>query len=218
MDIKEILNHCDHTLLKQEATWDQIREIADDAIKYNTASICIPPCYIKRAKEYVGDKVKLCTVIGFPNGNMTPATKVFETKDAIENGADEIDMVINIGELKAKNYDYVLDEIRRIKEACDGRILKVIIETCLLTDDEKIKMCELVTEAGADYIKTSTGFSTAGATFEDVELFAAHVGPNVKIKAAGGIGSIADAEKFMALGADRLGTSRIVKIVKGEIV
>ena len=218
MDIKEILNHCDHTLLKQEATWDQIREIADDAIKYNTASICIPPCYIRRAKEYVGDKVKLCTVIGFPNGNMTPATKVFETKDAIENGADEIDMVINIGELKAKNYDYVLDEIRKIKEACDGRILKVIIETCLLTDDEKIKMCELVTEAGADYIKTSTGFSTAGATFEDVELFAAHVGPNVKIKAAGGIGSIADAEKFMALGADRLGTSRIVKIVKGEIV
>ena len=214
MDIKEILNHCDHTLLKQEATWDQIREIADDAIKYNTASICIPPCYIKRAKEYVGDKVKLCTVIGFPNGNMTPATKVFETKDAIENGADEIDMVINIGELKAKNYDYVLDEIRKIKEACDGRILKVIIETCLLTDDEKIKMCELVTEAGADYIKTSTGFSTAGATFEDVELFAAHVGPNVKIKAAGGIGSIADAEKFMELGADRLGTSRIVKIVK----
>ena len=214
MDIKEILNHCDHTLLKQEATWDQIREIADDAIKYNTASICIPPCYIKRAKEYVGDKVKLCTVIGFPNGNMTPATKVFETKDAIANGADEIDMVINIGELKAKNYDYVLDEIRRIKEACDGRILKVIIETCLLTDDEKIKMCELVTEAGADYIKTSTGFSTAGATFEDVELFAAHVGPNVKIKAAGGIGSIADAERFMALGADRLGTSRIVKIVK----
>ena len=214
MDIKEILNHCDHTLLKQEATWDQIREIADDAIKYNTASICIPPCYIKRAKEYVGDKVKLCTVIGFPNGNETSATKVFETKDAIENGADEIDMVINIGELKAKNYDYVLDEICRIKEACDGRILKVIIETCLLTDDEKIKMCELVTEAGADYIKTSTGFSTAGATFEDVELFAAHVGPNVKIKAAGGIGSIADAEKFMALGADRLGTSRIVKIVK----
>jgi len=214
MDIKEILNHCDHTLLKQEATWDQIREIADDAIKYNTASICIPPCYIKRAKEYAGDKVKLCTVIGFPNGNMTPATKVFETKDAIANGADEIDMVINIGELKAKNYDYVLDEIRKIKEACDGRILKVIIETCLLTDDEKIKMCELVTEAGADYIKTSTGFSTAGATFEDVELFAAHVGPNVKIKAAGGIGSIADAEKFMALGADRLGTSRIVKIVK----
>ena len=214
MDIKEILNHCDHTLLKQEATWDQIREIADDAIKYNTASICIPPCYIKRAKEYVGDKVKLCTVIGFPNGNMTPATKVFETKDAIENGADEIDMVINIGELKAKNSDYVLDEIRRIKDACDGRILKVIIETCLLTDDEKIKMCELVTEAGADYIKTSTGFSTAGATFEDVELFAAHVGPNVKIKAAGGIGSIADAEKFMELGADRLGTSRIVKIVK----
>ena len=214
MDIKEILNHCDHTLLKQEATWDQIREIADDAIKYNTASICIPPCYIKRAKEYAGDRVKLCTVIGFPNGNSTCATKVFETKDAIADGADEIDMVINIGELKAKNYDYVLNEIRSVKEACGGRILKVIIETCLLTDEEKIRMCELVTEAGADYIKTSTGFSTAGATFEDVELFAKHVGHNVKIKAAGGIGSIADAEKFMALGADRLGTSRIVKIVK----
>ncbi|WP_029323906.1 deoxyribose-phosphate aldolase [Butyrivibrio sp. AE3004] len=216
MDIKEILNHCDHTLLKQEATWDQIKEIADDAIKYNTASICIPPCYIKRAKDYVGDKVQLCTVIGFPNGNMTTATKVFETKDALENGADEIDMVINIGELKAKNYDYVLNEIKEIKAACGNNILKVIIETCLLTDDEKIKMCELVTEAKADYIKTSTGFSTAGATFDDIALFAKHIGPDVKMKAAGGIGSIADAEKFMELGADRLGTSRIVKIVKEE--
>ncbi len=216
MNIKEILNHCDHTLLKQEATWDQIKEIADDAIKYNTASICIPPCYIKRAKEYVGDKVQLCTVIGFPNGNMTTATKVFETKDALENGADEIDMVINIGELRAKNYDYVLNEIKEIKAACGNKILKVIIETCLLTDEEKIKMCELVTEAKADYIKTSTGFSTAGATFADIELFSKHIGPDVKMKAAGGIGSIADAEKFMELGADRLGTSRIVKIVKDE--
>ncbi|MBE5858770.1 MAG: deoxyribose-phosphate aldolase [Butyrivibrio sp.] len=216
MDIKEILNHCDHTLLKQEATWDQIKEIADDGMKYNTASICIPPCYIKRAKEYVGDKLQLCTVIGFPNGNMTTATKVFETKDALANGADEIDMVINIGELRAKNYDYVLNEIKEIKAACGNNILKVIIETCLLTDEEKIKMCELVTEAGADYIKTSTGFSTAGATFADIELFSKHIGPNVKIKAAGGIGSIADAEKFMSLGADRLGTSRIVKIVKEE--
>ncbi|WP_026510932.1 deoxyribose-phosphate aldolase [Butyrivibrio sp. LC3010] len=216
MDIKEILNHCDHTLLKQEATWDQIKEIADDAIKYNTASICIPPCYIKRAKEYVGNKVQLCTVIGFPNGNMTTATKVFETKDALENGADEIDMVINIGELRAKNYDYVLNEIKEIKAACGDKILKVIIETCLLTDEEKIKMCELVTEAKADYIKTSTGFSTAGATFDDIALFAKHIGPDVKMKAAGGIGSIADAEKFMELGADRLGTSRIVKIVKDE--
>ncbi len=216
MDIKEILNHCDHTLLKQEATWDQIKEIADDAIKYNTASICIPPCYIKRAKEYVGDKVQLCTVIGFPNGNMTTATKVFETKDALENGADEIDMVINIGELRAKNYDYVLNEIKEIKAACGNKILKVIIETCLLTDEEKIKMCELVTEAKADYIKTSTGFSTAGATFADIELFSKHIGPDVKMKAAGGIGSIADAEKFMELGADRLGTSRVVKIVKDE--
>ena len=216
MDIKEILNHCDHTLLKQEATWDQIKEIADDGMKYNTASICIPPCYIKRAKVYVGDKLQLCTVIGFPNGNMTTATKVFETKDALANGADEIDMVINIGELKAKNYDYVLNEIKEIKAACGNKILKVIIETCLLTDEEKIKMCELVTEAGADYIKTSTGFSTAGATFADIELFSKHIGPNVKMKAAGGIGSIADAEKFMSLGADRLGTSRIVKIVKEE--
>ena len=216
MDIKEILNHCDHTLLKQEATWEQIKEIADDGMKYNTASICIPPCYIKRAKDYVGDKLQLCTVIGFPNGNMTTATKVFETKDALTNGADEIDMVINIGELKAKNYDFILNEIKEIKAACGNHILKVIIETCLLTDDEKIKMCELVTEAKADYIKTSTGFSTAGATFADIELFSKHIGPDVKMKAAGGIGSIADAEKFMGLGADRLGTSRIVKIVKEE--
>ncbi|MCR5656606.1 MAG: deoxyribose-phosphate aldolase [Butyrivibrio sp.] len=216
MDIKTILNHCDHTLLKQEATWDQIKEIADDGMKYKTASICIPPCYIKRVHDYTNGKLNICTVIGFPNGNMTTESKVFETKDALEKGANEIDMVINIGELKAKNYDYVLNEIKEIKAACGDHILKVIIETCLLTDEEKIKMCELVTEAKADYIKTSTGFSTAGATFADIELFAKHVGPNVKMKAAGGIGSIADAEKFMELGADRLGTSRIVKIVKDE--
>ena len=201
MDIKTILNHCDHTLLKQEATWDQIKEIADDGMKYETASICIPPCYIKRVHDYTNGKLNICTVIGFPNGNMTTETKVFETKDAIEKGANEIDMVINIGELKA---------------ACGDHILNVIIETCLLTDEEKIKMCELVTEAKADYIKTSTGFSTAGATFDDIALFAKHVGPDVKMKAAGGIGSIADAEKFMELGADRLGTSRVVKIVKDE--
>ncbi|WP_408069634.1 deoxyribose-phosphate aldolase [Butyrivibrio sp. JL13D10] len=216
MDIKTILNHCDHTLLKQEATWDQIKEIADDGMKYETASICIPPCYIKRVHDYTNGKLNICTVIGFPNGNMTTESKVFETKDALEKGANEIDMVINIGELKAKNYDYVLNEIKEIKAACGDHILKVIIETCLLTDEEKIKMCELVTEAKADYIKTSTGFSTAGATFADIELFAKHIGPDVKMKAAGGIGSIADAEKFMELGANRLGTSRIVKIVKEE--
>ena len=216
MDIKTILNHCDHTLLKQEATWDQIKEIADDGLKYETASICIPPCYIKRVHDYTNGKLNICTVIGFPNGNMTTESKVFETKDALAKGANEIDMVINIGELKAKNYDYVLNEIKEIKAACGDHILKVIIETCLLTDEEKIKMCELVTEAKADYIKTSTGFSTAGATFADIELFSKHIGPNVKMKAAGGIGSIADAEKFMELGADRLGTSRIVKIVKDE--
>lgn len=216
MDINKILSSCDHTLLLQTATWDEIREICDDAKKYNTASVCIPPCYVKQAKEYVEDSVKICTVIGFPNGNTTTATKVFETKDAISNGADEIDMVINIGMLKATNYDYVSDEIKRIKEACGSHILKVIIETCLLTEEEKIKMCEIVSKAGADYIKTSTGFSTAGATLEDVELFSKHVDPYVKIKAAGGITSLDDAEKFMELGAVRLGTSRIVKIVKNN--
>lgn len=214
MDINKILAACDHTLLKQEATWDQIKGILDDAIKYKTASVCIPPCYIRPAKEYAQDKVKLCTVIGFPNGNMTTCAKVFETKDAIADGADEIDMVINIGMLKAGNTEYVLDEIKQIRRACPDKILKVIIETCLLTDEEKITMCDVVTKSGADYIKTSTGFSTAGATFADIELFAKHVGPNVKIKAAGGISSLEDAEKFMELGADRLGTSRVVKIVK----
>lgn len=213
-DISLILSACDHTLLLQGATWEQIRAICDDGIKFGTASVCIPPCYVKPAKEYVGDKVKICTVIGFPNGNSTTETKVFETTDAIKNGADEIDMVINIGMLKAKEYSYVLDEIKQIKKACGDRILKVIIETCLLTDEEKIKMCELVTESGADFIKTSTGFSTGGATFADIELFAKHVGKNVKIKAAGGISSLEDADKFLELGASRLGTSRVVKIVK----
>jgi len=216
MTQKEILSMVDHTLLLQTATWEEIKAICDDGIKYETASVCIPTCYVKQAKEYMGDKCKVCTVIGFPNGNYTTETKVFETKDALNNGADEIDMVINVGMLKAGEYDYVLNEIKAIKEACGEHILKVIIETCLLTDEEKIKMCEIVTEAGADFIKTSTGFSTAGATFADVELFAKHVGPNVKIKAAGGIASMDDAEKFIALGATRLGTSRIVKIVKNE--
>ena len=214
MDIQKILSACDHTLLLQGSTWEEIKGICDDAIKYKTASICIPPCYVKPARDYAGDKIQICTVIGVPNGNMTTETKVFETKDALDKGADEIDMVINIGMLKAGEYDYVLDEIRQIKAACGSHILKVIIETCLLTDDEKIKMCELVTASGADYIKTSTGFSTSGATFDDVKLFAQHVGENVKIKAAGGISSLEDAEKFMELGASRLGTSRVVKIVK----
>ena len=216
MNQKDILAIVDHTLLLQTATWEEIKAICDDGMKYETASVCIPTCYVKQAKDYMGDRCKVCTVIGFPNGNYTTATKVFETKDAVANGADEIDMVINVGMLKAKEYDYVLNEIKAIKEACDGRILKVIIETCLLTEEEKIKMCEIVTASGADFIKTSTGFSTAGATFADVELFAKHVGPKVKIKAAGGISSMADAEKFIELGASRLGTSRIVKIVKKE--
>ncbi len=216
MDVDKILAACDHTLLHQDATFDDIRALCDDAIKYGTASVCIPPCYVKEAKQYVGDRMKICTVIGFPNGNMTTTVKVLETFDAIDKGADEIDMVINIGRLKSKDYDYVKQEINLIKQACGDHILKVIIETCMLTDEEKIKMCEIVTEAGADFIKTSTGFSTAGATFEDVELFAKHVGKGVKIKAAGGISSIADAEKFLELGASRLGTSRIVKIVKEQ--
>lgn len=216
MDITKILSMVDHTLLLQTSTWEEIRALCDDAIHYGTASVCIPPCFVQQAKEYVGNQMKICTVIGFPNGNHTTATKVFETIDAINNGADEIDMVINVGMLKAKNYDYVLNEIREIKDACGDKILKVIIETCLLTDEEKIKMCEIVTESGADFIKTSTGFSTGGATFDDIALFAEHVGENVKIKAAGGISSMEDAEKFIALGASRLGTSRIVKIVKGS--
>jgi len=216
MNEKTILSMVDHTLLLQGSTWEEIKQICDDAIAYETASVCISPCFVKRAKEYVQDRMKICTVIGFPNGTPTTESKVFETKDAVVKGADEIDMVINVGMLKDKRYDDVLNEIKQIKEACAGRILKVIIETCLLTEEEKIKMCEIVTASGADYIKTSTGFSTAGATFEDVALFAKYVGKDVKIKAAGGISSLADAEKFIELGASRLGTSRIVKIMKQQ--
>ena len=216
MNTEEMLKHVDHTLLLQGATWAEIKQICDDAMKYHTASVCIPASYVKQAKEYMGDRMNICTVIGFPNGYSTTAVKVFEAKDAIANGAVEIDMVINIGWLKDGRYDDILTEIKALKAACGTLILKVIIETCLLTDEEKIKMCEIVTQSGADYIKTSTGFSTAGATFDDVRLFAEHVGKNVKIKAAGGIATLDDAEKFLALGADRLGTSRIVKLVKGQ--
>ncbi|WP_346683949.1 deoxyribose-phosphate aldolase [Anaerostipes butyraticus] len=216
MNRDEVLKHVDHTLLTQTATWEEIKEILDDGIKYSTASACIPAAYVKQSAEYVEGKLPICTVIGFPNGYSTTAVKVFETKDAIENGASEIDMVINIGMLKDKRYQDVEDEIRQIKETCGEKILKVIIETCLLTEDEKIKMCEIVTKAGADYIKTSTGFSTAGATFEDVALMKKHIGENVKVKAAGGISSFDDAEEFIRLGADRLGTSRLVKIMKNS--
>jgi len=216
MQVKEILKHVDHTLLSQSATWEEIRQICDDAITYGTASVCIPPSYVADVKKYVKDRMAVCTVIGFQNGYMTTAVKEFETRDALANGADEIDMVINIGWLKNKRYDLLEHEIRVLKAACGEKILKVIIETCLLTEEEKVKMCELVTATGADYIKTSTGFSRAGAVFEDVELFAKHVGSHVKIKAAGGISSLEDAERFLKLGADRLGTSRIIKIVKQE--
>lgn len=216
MDVKEILKHVDHTLLAQTATWEEIRQICDDAVQYGTASVCIPPSYVRQVKDYVKGQVAVCTVIGFPNGYMTTRTKEFETEDALANGADEIDMVINIGWVKDGRYDLVEDEIRTLKAACGGRILKVIIETCLLTDEEKEEMCRVVTRAGADYIKTSTGFSRAGATFEDIALFVSHIGPKVKMKAAGGISSLEDAEHFLELGADRLGTSRIVKLVKKE--
>lgn len=216
MDIKEILSKVDHTVLGQAATWEDIKNLCDDGITYGTASVCIPASYVKEAKEYVGDKLKICTVIGFPNGYSTTAVKCFETEDAVKNGADEIDMVINVGWLKDKKYDMLLGEIKAVKASCGGKLLKVIIETCLLTDDEKIKMCEIVSASGADYIKTSTGFSTGGATKEDVALFAKHVAPQLKIKAAGGISSLEDAEDFINLGASRLGTSRIVKIVKSE--
>ncbi len=216
MNAKNVLKHVDHTLLTQTATWSDIKMILNDGMAYGTASACIPPSYVKQASEYVEGKLAICTVIGFPNGYMTTAVKEFETKDAIANGADEIDMVINIGWLKDQKYDLLEKEIRTLKAACGDKILKVIIETCLLTDEEKIKMCEIVTAAGADYIKTSTGFSTAGATFADIELFAKNIGPNVKMKAAGGISSMDDAEKFLELGADRLGTSRIIKLVKNE--
>lgn len=216
MDKKEILKYVDHTLLTQTATWEEIRQILDDAMKYETASACIPASYVKQSAQYVQGKLPICTVIGFPNGYSTTAVKVFETKDAISNGASEIDMVINIGSLKDGNYEEIENEIRQIHEACDGRILKVIIETCLLTEAEKIKMCEIVTKAGAEYIKTSTGFSTAGATFEDVKLMRAHVGEHVKVKAAGGISSFDDAENFIRFGAERLGTSRLIKIMKNS--
>lgn len=216
MELKKILETVDHTLLKQEATWEEIKQICDDAIEYETASICIPASYVKKAYEYMEGKMPVCTVIGFPNGYSTKETKVFETANAIENGAEEIDMVININELKNKNYDYVLDEINAIKEACQGKILKVIIETALLTEEEKIKMCEIVSESNADYIKTSTGFSTSGAKLEDIKLFAKHLDKSKKIKAAGGISSLEDAEEFIKAGASRLGTSRIIKIIKNE--
>lgn len=214
MNKQEILSKVDHTLLKQTATWDEIRVICDEGMEHGTASVCIPPCFVKQAAEYVQGKVAVCTVIGFPNGNMTTATKVFETEDAVRNSADEIDMVINIGDVKAGAYDKVLGEIRAVKEACGGKLLKVIIETCLLTDEEKIKMCEVVTASGAEYIKTSTGFSTGGATFADVKLMRKFVGAEVKVKAAGGISSVEDAEKFIALGADRLGTSRLIPLLR----
>lgn len=214
MDIRELLKHCDHTLLSQTATWEEIRQICDDGIRYNTASVCIPPAYVKQAKEYVGDRLKICTVIGFPNGYHTTETKIFETEDALRNGADEIDMVVNNCMTREGRFDLIEDEIRRLKNVCGNKVLKVIVEACLLNEDEKISMCKAVTYAGADYIKTSTGFSKGGATFEDVALFAKHIGPDVKIKAAGGISSIEDAEKFLGLGADRLGTSRIVKAAK----
>ena len=214
MELSEILSKCDHTLLSQTATWAEIKAICDDGMKYHTASVCIPASYVRQAKEYVGEKLAICTVIGFPNGYDTTAAKCFMATDAVDNGADEVDMVINLGWVKDGKFDAVEREITAIKKACKGKLLKVIIETCLLTDEEKVEMCHVVTRSGADYIKTSTGFSKAGATFHDVELFAANVGPNVKIKAAGGISSLEDAEKFIALGASRLGTSRIVKLAK----
>ncbi len=216
MDVKEILAMCDHTLLSQTATWEQIREVCDDGIKYGTASVCIPPSFVKQAKEYVGDRLAICTVIGFPNGYSTTAAKVFETEDAVKNGADEIDMVVNLGWVKEGKYGAIVDEIDAIKEACHGKLLKVIIETCLLNEDEKLRMCCAVSDSKADYIKTSTGFSTGGATFEDVKYMRMCTSPFKKVKAAGGISSIEDAEKFIELGASRLGTSRIVKIVKAQ--
>ena len=215
MELQEILSKCDHTLLAQNATWEQIRGLCDDGMKYGTASVCIPASFVKKTKEYVGEKLPICTVIGFPNGYSTTESKCFEAANAVQNGADEVDMVINIGHVKDGLYDQILSEIQAVKAACGGKLLKVIVETCLLTDEEKVKMCRIVTESGADYIKTSTGFSTGGATFADVELFAKNIGKNVKIKAAGGISSLEDAEKFVSLGASRLGTSRVVKIAKG---
>ena len=214
MDINEILSKVDHTLLSPTATWEEIKSICDDGMKYKTASVCIPPCYVKSAKEYVKDSLKICTVIGFPNGYSTLETKLFETQNALNSGADEIDMVINLGDVKQKKFEAIENEVRKIKSVCKDKILKVIIETCLLTDEEKIKMCEVISKSGADYIKTSTGFSKSGATIHDVELFKNNISDSVKIKAAGGISSLEDAENFLKAGASRLGTSRIVKLVK----
>lgn len=214
MDIQNILSKVDHTLLSQTATWSQIKALCDDGIKYGCASVCIPASYVKEAATYVKGKIPVCTVIGFPNGYATTESKCYMASNAVENGASEIDMVVNLGWIKDKKWEEILNEIRRIKVACQGKLLKVIIETCLLTEDEKIQMCHIVTESKADYIKTSTGFGGAGATYEDVKLFAQYVGPNVKIKASGGISSLEDAEEFLRLGASRLGTSRVVKIVK----
>lgn len=214
---EEILSRVDHTLLAQTATWDEIKALCDDAMTYGTASVCIPPSFVKMAKGYVGEQMKICTVIGFPNGYSASEVKIFETQQALDDGADEIDMVINIGAVKEGKYDRVLEEIREVKSVCGSHILKVIIETCFLTEEEKIQLCHVVTDSGADYIKTSTGFGGGGATLADVKLFAEHIGPGVKIKAAGGISSMEDAEKFIELGASRLGTSRIVKLVKGEM-
>ena len=216
MDRKEIFSRVDHTLLYPVSTWEQIRVLCDQAIAFGAASVCIPSCYVRQANAYVAGRMTICTVVGFPNGNTTPACKAFEAREAIENGAREIDMVINLGMLKAGNTQYVLDEIRLLKQTVGDLVLKVIIEVCDLTDEEKITMCDIVTKSGADFIKTSTGFSKGGATFHDVELFKAHVGPNVKITAAGGIASFEDAERFIALGADRLGTSRIIKLALQE--
>ena len=215
MELKDILAKCDHTLLAQTATWEEIKAICDDGIRYRTASVCIPASFVKQAKAYVGDKLPICTVIGFPNGYDTTAAKCFMASDAVDNGADEVDMVINIGWAKEGRWEDITAEIAAVKTACKGKLLKVILETCLLTDEEKIARCKCVSDSGADFIKTSTGFSKGGATFADVELFANHVAPHVKIKAAGGISSLEDAQKFIELGADRLGTSRIVKIAKG---
>lgn len=214
MNKKDILEKLDHTLLVQTATWEQIRVLCDEGMEHEVASVCIPPYYVSKAKAYVGGRLKVCTVIGFPNGNMTTAAKVFETEDAVKNGADEIDMVINIGMVKDKEYEKVLEEIRAIRQACDGKLLKVIIEVCLLADEEKLQMCKVVTESGAEYIKTSTGFSSGGATFADVELMCKHVGPGVKVKAAGGIATVEDAERFIGIGAMRLGTSRLIKLLR----
>lgn len=216
MESKGILALVDHTLLSQGSTWNEIKEICDDAVQYGCASVCIPPSYVKKAKEYLKDKMKICTVIGFPNGYNTTSVKCFEAEDAVKNGADEIDMVINIGWLKDKKYEKLLSEIKAVKESCQGKTLKVIIETCLLTEEEKVKMCEIVSDSGADFIKTSTGFSAGGATREDIKLFKKNIKNGLKIKAAGGIASLKDAEDMVALGAERLGTSRIVKIIKNE--